>query len=1007
MTKAYKYRVEYLESTGTQYIDTGIAGTSDLCVDFMVSTKTSPNQSCCGVIQQISSGYFRHHYSPDKSNAGYWIQMDASNNSSLLVEWRQDKKYHFVIDPTTGNATINNTKYTFTPLTPGIDSGLNYYIFGRDSFNGVIQKFPARFYFFKFIRNGKIIGDFIPVLDWDMKPCMYDKVSGELFYNKDTSGDDFIAGRQIHPVEYLESTGTQYIDTGIRLTQNNAIEVCYKINSISGFSGILGARTTASSNNISVNANVGGVNSPFISVDFNNSNFETYRARYDATTSDKILVYLDKHIRKISINNSVVVSNNTECNDAIETQSNCLLFRAPGISGYCDLNVYYCKIWDGDTLVRDFIPVIDNSGRPAMYDQVSGQLFYNQGTGEFNFGLYKLRSSNKKQLRKKLALMLANLKKKRKYYVELEYLESTGTQWIDTGYIPTNSTGYKLKHTICEDNGRDNIIIGCREDSGATRFWEDVDWGSSDTLGWGYGTYSNNGLIYRWSLVGKAGNVVESGCNYYNSRKCFVNDEIKQLPQPELPEITRPMYLFCANNVGRAGYFIKSKIYYLKITEGSELVRYFIPVLDWDMTPCMYDKVSGELFYNKGTGDFIPGRQIHPVEYLESTGKQYIDTGIVPTSSMNAKIDFYIPSTTPNTEQHILGAMAGTNAKNGGRYQFLGLLKDSGNRWRTAYGKLTTNDNNWGTAIYDEKVHFDTTLQNGISTVYINNSTTPDWTLTFEKDVTTPSSIYIFATNIGGKAGVLSTCRVYSCSISHNGTLLGDFIPMVDENGVGAMFDRVTHTIYDNAGTGEGFKYPPVELEYLESTGTQYIDTGIIGTNANMGIDVTWAFSNNNTNMCIFSSRSAQTSNTLTLFWIKTGSNRMRFDGVGQQYFTDSVNASVSDEIFNFNYKSKTGAVATLTNKTTEHIQTLNIGKLETFSTNPLYLFCSRDSAYVYSWIKMYGCKIYDGDVVIRDYIPVFYNGKSGMWDKVNEVFYPNLGKDSFSVSRIVEPEYE
>ena len=45
---------------------------------------------------------------------------------------------------------------------------------------------------------------------------------------------------------------------------------------------------------------------------------------------------------------------------------------------------------------------------------------------------------NKKLLRKKLALMLATLKKKRKYYCEVEYLESSGTQYIDTGFTRTS-----------------------------------------------------------------------------------------------------------------------------------------------------------------------------------------------------------------------------------------------------------------------------------------------------------------------------------------------------------------------------------------------------------------------------------------------------------------------------------------------------------------------------------------------------------------------------------------
>ena len=32
------------------------------------------------------------------------------------------------------------------------------------------------------------------------------------------------------------------------------------------------------------------------------------------------------------------------------------------------------------------IPVLDLSGRPAMYDEVNGQFFYNQGAGEFTWG---------------------------------------------------------------------------------------------------------------------------------------------------------------------------------------------------------------------------------------------------------------------------------------------------------------------------------------------------------------------------------------------------------------------------------------------------------------------------------------------------------------------------------------------------------------------------------------------------------------------------------------------
>lgn len=45
----------------------------------------------------------------------------------------------------------------------------------------------------------------------------------------------------------------------------------------------------------------------------------------------------------------------------------------------------WIKDQNGD-YVFNAIPVLDLSGCPAMYDEVSGQLFYNQGTGEFTWG---------------------------------------------------------------------------------------------------------------------------------------------------------------------------------------------------------------------------------------------------------------------------------------------------------------------------------------------------------------------------------------------------------------------------------------------------------------------------------------------------------------------------------------------------------------------------------------------------------------------------------------------
>ena len=47
-----------------------------------------------------------------------------------------------------------------------------------------------------------------------------------------------------------------------------------------------------------------------------------------------------------------------------------------------------CRIWDGDSLLLDLIPV--RKGQVGyMYDRVSGQLFGNAGTGDFILGADK------------------------------------------------------------------------------------------------------------------------------------------------------------------------------------------------------------------------------------------------------------------------------------------------------------------------------------------------------------------------------------------------------------------------------------------------------------------------------------------------------------------------------------------------------------------------------------------------------------------------------------------
>ena len=49
------------------------------------------------------------------------------------------------------------------------------------------------------------------------------------------------------------------------------------------------------------------------------------------------------------------------------------------------------------------------------------------------------------------------------------------------------------------------------------------------------------------------------------------------------------------------------KIYSAKFYDSDALIRDYIPVLDKNKRPCLFDKVDKKCYYNQGTGEFLYG----------------------------------------------------------------------------------------------------------------------------------------------------------------------------------------------------------------------------------------------------------------------------------------------------------------------------------------------------------------------------------------------------------------
>ena len=57
-----------------------------------------------------------------------------------------------------------------------------------------------------------------------------------------------------------------------------------------------------------------------------------------------------------------------------------------GASARCSGRLYFLKIFDGESLIRDFVPAKLSDGTVGLYDKLNGLLYINAGTGTFEAG---------------------------------------------------------------------------------------------------------------------------------------------------------------------------------------------------------------------------------------------------------------------------------------------------------------------------------------------------------------------------------------------------------------------------------------------------------------------------------------------------------------------------------------------------------------------------------------------------------------------------------------------
>ena len=184
------------------------------------------------------------------------------------------------------------------------------------------------------------------------------------------------------------------------------------------------------------------------------------------------------------------------------------------------------------------------------------------------------------------------------------------------------------------------------------------------------------------------------------------------------------------------------------------------------------------------------------LQYIESHGTEYIDTGFKPNQNTRVVADVGKPTSGYDTSDDSQSLFGARTAPNDNAYNFFMRSDSTGNPSLDDYG--TTRQNTETQFTYDRA-----TIDKNKNVTSINSTTYTHTEQTFACLYT----LYIFACNSSDVAGFMCTARfysmrIYSSSEDGNDLLIRNFIPVKNPDGEYGLYDLVDGKFYSNSGTG-------------------------------------------------------------------------------------------------------------------------------------------------------------------------------------------------------------
>ena len=388
------------------------------------------------------------------------------------------------------------------------------------------------------------------------------------------------------------------------------------------------------------------------------------------------------------------------------------------------------------------------------------------------------------------------------------------------------------------------------------------------------------------------------------------------------------------------------------------------------------------------------------VRYVEATGSQYIDTGIVgrPGTKAECKVEWMDFS-----DSAFLASRTGWGDS---RLYFCYCLDTNGYMY-TAQGKganvVDKDSNNLifeKNRIYTYVAEFSAVDGNNMST----NTITIDGDKVYNKASTkldTERNLYVFALNVNNTVNAKSKTRCYGLKIWQDGTLVRDFRPCVHAGRAG-LYDAQNDQIYYSRSSTDltydtNCDVPDAFIDYVESFGNSYVDTKVTGRSGTAA-KMEMAFMES-ADQGFLEARKGSNGrfylfhNFTNNRWLYGYGGYYYFGSYepGRKYYVDSSLAAGAQTI-KVGEDGPDGPTATLVDATDATTVDTDLS---------MYLFkCNYDGSAMYgSKARVYWLQIFQDGVMVRDFRPCLKYGQAALYDDVSKtIFYPEgdpLGYDN------------